>query len=114
MATLIILVMVALAIGALTLGATQGVPGVVKPPPTPKQAITESVPLVAGRVQQEAFAREAAYAVAARAYTPRGEPDDSPGMQMKVLAGVFVSAVRLMDPAADRAAPQLSGAEPIG
>src|SRR5690348_9736304 len=96
MATLIILVMVALAIGALTLGATMGVPGIVKPPPTPKEAITGSVPLRAGQVQQEAFAREAAYAVAARGYTLRGEPDDSVGMQMKVMAGVFVSALVIL------------------
>ncbi|HEX5415773.1 MAG TPA: cytochrome c [Chloroflexota bacterium] len=96
METVIILVMVLLAIGALTLGATAGIPGVVKPPPTPKQALAESVPLRAGQVSQEAFAREAAHAVAARALTPRGEPDDSPGMQMKVMAGVLVSALVIL------------------
>jgi len=99
-ATLIVLVMVILGAGTAWLASMLGVPGSVKEPPKPKQA-PEPVPVLAGegrlgQISQEAFAREAQHAIAARSILPGVEPDDSPGMQMKVLAGVAVSALVIL------------------
>jgi mono/diheme cytochrome c family protein len=94
LATLIVGVMVLLGIAALWMGATVGVPGVVKPPPQPRpEPALAGLPLRPGQIQQEAFAREAERAVAARALTPASDPDDSVGMQMKVMSGILAAAL---------------------
>ena len=96
-ATVIVLVMVLLGIGTAWLGSAVGVPGAIKEPPKPKPK-PEPVPALVGaghlgQISQEAFFREAERAIAARSTLPVVEPDDSPGMQMKVLAGIVVSAL---------------------
>lgn len=96
-ATVIVLVMVLLGIGTAWLGSTLGVPGSIKEPPKPRPK-PDPVPVLAGaghlgQISQETFAREVERAIAARSTLPGVEPDDSPGMQMKVLAGVVVSAL---------------------
>lgn len=101
-ATLIVLVLVVLGVGTAWLGSTVGVPGAVKEPPRPKpKSEPHPLPVLAGegrlgQLSQEAFAREAERAIAARSILPTVEPDDSPGMQMKVLAGIAVSALVIL------------------
>jgi cytochrome c len=100
--TLVVLVMVVLAAGTMLLGSIVGVPGAIKEPPTPKPK-PEPHPMPAlvgpghlGQISQEAFVREAERAIAARSILPGVEPDDSPGMQMKVLGGIVVSALVIL------------------
>ena len=98
LAFLIVFVMVALFVGSYVVGSTVGVPGVVKEPPRPKvaPALAAAGSARPGQIQQEAFAREAARAVAARGLTPPSDPDDSPGMQIKVMGGVFAAALTVL------------------
>ncbi|HLH75138.1 MAG TPA: c-type cytochrome [Chloroflexota bacterium] len=102
MATLIVLVMVLLAIAAMALGATVGVPGAIKEPPRPKPKpalATAGVGvgvLLPEQMQQEAFFREQQRAAALRLQMPSVEPDDSPGMQMKVMTGILVSGLIIL------------------
>ncbi len=97
-ATLIVLVLLALGVGAIVMGATVGVPGAIKEPPKPRlaPALATTGSLRPGQIQQEAFVREVERAVAARGLTPMASPDDSPGMQLKVLSGVAVSALIIL------------------
>jgi mono/diheme cytochrome c family protein len=98
LAFLIVALMVVLFFGALVAGSAFGVPGVVKEPPAPKvaPALAAAGSARPGQLQQEAFAREAARAVATRGLTPPSDPDDSPGMQIKVMAGVFAAALTVL------------------
>ena len=97
MATTIVLVMVLLAIAAVVLGSTVGVPGAIKEPPQPKlkpamaTAGVDVGMLLPGQIQQEAFFREQQRAASLHLQMPSVEPDDSPGMQMKVLSGIVAS-----------------------
>jgi cytochrome c1 len=97
-ATLIVLVLLVLGIGAILLGSTIGVPGAIREPPQPKRkpalAVAEAVR--SGQVQQDAFARKAARADSARGLTPAAGPDDSVGMQLKVMAGVVTAALIIL------------------
>lgn len=118
-ATVVVLVMVLLGIGTAWLGSAVGVPGAVKEPPKPKLP-PEPVPELLGvghlgQISQEAFAREAQRAIAVRSTFPMVEPDDSPGMQLKVMAGIVVSALVIVvlggyviyEPAAEAQASQI-------
>ncbi len=95
LAFLIIALMVVLFIGSFVAGGMIGVPGVTKEPPSPKVAPSLASGGFArpGQVQQEAFARESERAVASRGLTPPSNPDDSPGMQIKVMFGILTSAI---------------------
>lgn len=100
--TLILLVLVLLGIVVAWVGSVVGVPGAIKEPPAPKPAPEpHAIPVGAGagrlgQMSQEAFAREAERAIAVRSILPMVEPDDSPGMQLKVLAGIGVAALVIL------------------
>ena len=96
LAFLIVFLMVVLFIGSFLAGSAIGVPGVVKEPPQAKVVQATTGAARPGQYQQEAFAREAARAVAARGLTPPSDPDDSPGMQIKVMAGVVAAALSIV------------------
>src|ERR1700687_4254315 len=76
LAFLIVAVMVLLFIGCFVVGFTVGVPGATKEPRPPKVAPPpRAVPAVPSRGQ-----------------TPARDPDDSPGMRIRVMLAVLAAA----------------------